>query len=165
MDSATLASQARLRGDAWLFKHDWGFDTKPSAGDFDAYMRSLLVCAKGDGAVSAEERNWVLGYCAALGGDPELIQRLETYPADDELTELVLREPVVDASRRALVFDAIRACDADGELASGELESIREMAGLLGVADSVDRLHELYRQEEKARADRLAVIFPDGAPL
>ncbi|MER7826258.1 hypothetical protein ABTX85_27275 [Streptomyces sp. NPDC096097] len=157
--------QTDLLGPEWLFKHEWGFGAKGSDADFDAYMKSLLICCKGDGTISDEERHWVLGYCAALGGDPALIQELTTYSADDDITEMITGGEVANASRGALVFDAIRACDADGTLPEAELAAIRKLAELLGVGELVDQAHAMHKQEKAARDARNALLYPNGTPI
>lgn len=41
------------------------------------------------------------------------------------------------AARRAVVFDAIRACSADDEFSPGERATARKLAAALGVSDDV----------------------------
>lgn len=138
---------------------EWG-------ADFNAYMKSLLICAKGDGVLSEPERDWVLGYCAALGGDASLVDELTTYTADDDLEGMISQASVANVGRGAMVFDAIRACDADGELAPGEMAAIKQAASALGLPEeTVDRLRELYEQERDARNARNNLLYPNGAPL
>ncbi|WP_208866026.1 hypothetical protein [Kitasatospora cheerisanensis] len=75
-------------------------------------------------------------------------------------------EVLARVARVPLVFDALRACDADGVLAPGELEQIKRPAGALGVTEeTVDRLREAHRQEEQAHAVPIAAVFPEGTPL
>ncbi|WP_280265757.1 hypothetical protein [Nocardia wallacei] len=160
-----MTQQSDIRGAQWLFKHEWGFDTMPPAEDFAAYHKSLMICAKGDGVLAPEEREWVIGYTVAMGADPALVDELSTYQADDDIVQTISTARVADAARGACVFDAIRACAADGDLAPAELDRIRTMAGELGVGDLVDRLYDLYRQEERIRAERNKLLYPAGAPL
>jgi hypothetical protein len=161
----STTTQPEVLATEWLFQHEWNFGELPPASAVSNYMKSLLICTKGDGVISPQEREWVVGYSAAMGGSAELVEEMRTYEGDDDLASLVSMEPSVDASRGALVFDAIRASDADGELAPGELETIREMAGLLGVPEVVDPLYDLYKQESDIRAKRNALTHPSGAPL
>ncbi|MGX2992934.1 TerB family tellurite resistance protein [Streptomyces sp. JNUCC 64] len=163
---APSAAETGRFAQEWLFKQEWNFDNSPRTGDIDTYARALLVCAKGDGVISLRERDWVLGYYAAFAGHPEGLARLAVYPGDDDIVDLVTRSAVVNGSRGALVFDALRACDADGDLAPGEVARIKRAATALGVdEDTVDRLKELYLQEKAARTARNALLYPDGSPL
>jgi tellurite resistance protein len=161
MDAAAFAGLAPR----WEFRQHWNFGQVPPRLAVNDYMKALLICAKGDGEISAPEREWVVGYSAVMGGGQELAEELAVYQGEDDLAELVSREPSVNASRGALVYDALRACDADGELAPGELESIRRMAHALGVPEVVDPLHEAYRAEKENRRYRLALTHPAGTPL
>lgn len=157
--------QSDIRGAKWLFKNEWGFGAKPTADDFEAYHKALMICAKGDGVLAPEERDWVIGYSVAMGADPALVEELSTYAADDDVVAIISRARVADKDRGACIFDAMRACAADGELAPAELESIRKMANRLGVGDLVDRLYELHQQEERVRAERNKLLYPSGTPL
>ncbi|MFD5558601.1 TerB family tellurite resistance protein [Streptomyces sp. NPDC127068] len=151
----------------WLFKQDWAFNTAPDFGDVRVYAKALLVVARGDGVISPEERDWVLGYIAALtGSDAQLQQELADYAADDDVVALVETASAVTLhSRTPLIFDALRACDADGDLAPGEIEQIKRMASALGITEeAVDRLKEFYFEEKAARVARIAAVFPQGTP-
>ncbi|MFJ1753951.1 hypothetical protein [Kitasatospora sp. NPDC088134] len=152
----------------WLFRQDWAFSTLPDFGDIRIYAKALLVAAKGDGVLAPEERDWVLGYMGTLtGGNPDLLRELAAYPADEDVVALVeSSEVLARVTRVPLVFDALRACDADGVIAPGELEQIKRLAAALGVPEeTVDRLREAHRQEKQAREARIAAVFPEGTPF
>ncbi|NML52455.1 hypothetical protein HHL19_18555 [Streptomyces sp. R302] len=152
----------------WLFRQDWTFTTVPDFGDIRVYAKALLVAAKGDGVLAQEERDWVLGYIAVLaGGNQDLLRELAEYPADEDVVALLESSQVLTrVARVPLVFDALRACDADGVIAPGELEQIKRLAAALGIAEeTVDRLLEVHRREKEAHAARIAAIFPEGTPF
>ena len=156
---------SRERGSLWLFKELWGFDAVPSVGDFDVFMKAVLACANGDGQLTARERDWVVGYCAALGGPDTLVEELRAYPADEDVRELVERRPPVVQSRRALVYDAVRACAADGEYSEGERAVVRRLAAQIGVPeDIVQALEDIYQDEQTIRQKRLDLVFSEGKP-
>ncbi|MFJ5228385.1 hypothetical protein ACIQBJ_00670 [Kitasatospora sp. NPDC088391] len=151
----------------WLFGQDWTFTTVPDFGDIRAYAKALLVAARGDGVLAPEERDWVLGYIGTLtGGDRGLLRELAAYPADEDVVALVEGSAVLSrVARVPLVFDALRACDADGVIAPGEIEQIKRLAAALGIPEeTVDRLQEAHHREKAARAARIALVFPDGTP-
>jgi len=65
-----------------------------------------------------------------------------------------------------MLYDAIKACSADGEYSSGERETVTKMAAKLGVdAEIVKQLEEICAEEAKLREKRLALIYPTGTPL
>jgi hypothetical protein len=161
-----MSVSASERGAAWLLKEMWDLGGRPPIEDYTAYMKSLLICANGEGTLSPAEREWVLGYCAALGAPPELMEELASYPADEDVAEVIARGRLADSTGRAtVVFDAIRACDADGDLVAGEMQQITTMATRLGVADMVEPLIELYRREKEVRGERIKLLYPSGPPV
>ncbi len=152
-------------GQQWLFKEFWGFESVPVDIDFDIFMKVLLNCANGDGQLTAQERAWVVDYTAALGGPPYLIEELRRYPATEDIATLVAQRETVRQSARALVYDAIRACSADGELQPGERDLVVGLASTLGVpAEIVQQLETLYAEDRRIRQERLDLIWPRVRP-
>ncbi|MER6514068.1 hypothetical protein ABT158_45140 [Nonomuraea sp. NPDC001636] len=149
-------------GGNWLLKAEADYDSAPSGTDYTAYAKAVMVCAKGDGEISTPERDWILGFFAALGATPELLRELRDYQADDSFESLVATTEAVAASTRALPYYALRACSADGELHPGEIASIRAMNALRGFPDDlVDSWLALHEEEQRLRTRRLALIWPD----
>jgi hypothetical protein len=69
-------------------------------------------------------------------------------------------------SATSALYDAIRACSADGDLAPGERAALDKTAVALGIdAHVVTDLIELYHDEMHLRARRLRKIFPNGIPF
>ncbi len=68
-------------GQKWIFNWFIGFNEIPTSEDSLTYMKSVLFCAKADGVLSAEEREWVLGFCASWGVEDWVIEELKTYEA------------------------------------------------------------------------------------
>jgi uncharacterized tellurite resistance protein B-like protein len=153
-------------GDRWFLHFDRGFEDKPSDPDYDSYYKALLCCANGDGTLTPEEREWVIGYCAASGGSDQLVEELRRYPATDYIHVVMSKSAhVSNDGARCLVLDALRASAADGDLNAGELKVIRRMATQLNVsAHAVNRLEQLYAEEQALREKRVNLLFPDGNP-
>lgn len=64
------------------------------------------------------------------------------------------------------MYEAIRACSADGDLHPDELRAIEKAASVLGISmTTVGDLVELYYEEQYLRAKRLRKLFPDGVPF
>lgn len=154
---------ADQRGHVWLFNEEWGFEEKPNEADFNSYFKSLLICAMGDGDISKAERDWVLGYLVAFGGPEELVEELTTYLGTDDLATTIAGTPAVSACRIALLYDAVRACSADGLLTPEERDRIKDAARLLGQHDDiVAELESVYGEEKAARDHRHQIAFPSG---
>jgi hypothetical protein len=72
-------------------------------------------------------------------------------------------EGVRQIAQRCCIWDAIRACGADGELADEELATIHKMAARVGVPpEVVDEFVEIYNPEQALKARRIQLAFPHG---
>ncbi|MFC4112866.1 tellurium resistance protein [Nonomuraea zeae] len=148
----------------WLYKKDWDFDSVPDGGTYEAYTKALLICSNGDGQITEEERAWVLGLAAALDAPAPLMEELRTYPATEDVHDVLARSENAAANKRALIYDAIRACSADGSLHPDELSAIRKMNHHLDHPDElVDQYLALHEQEQRLRAERVRLTWPDPA--
>jgi hypothetical protein len=164
MDSRTLAG-------LWTFKDTWGFPAIPPEDARLAYAKALIICAHGDNFLAPEEREWIVGYFAALGYADEHLKEIQEFnPVDDRksLHDIVHSTAVTShpESKMGLLFDAIRAAEADGPLDEGELAVIKYMAEELGVpAAQIDTIKEHYEMELQARQARIKACFPSGMPF
>jgi len=155
-------------GSSWLFKEQWNFSEIPTEMVFSTYMKALLICANGDGILTDEERNWVIGYCAALGAPNSVIEQLKIYEANEDINEIISNCKIVniEGSKRSLIYDAVRASTADGEYHPNEKAVVRKMAEKLGISEEVvNQIEEIYAEEVRIREKRINLIFPDGTPL
>ena len=166
MATAAKAKESLERIYRFVLKDKWGFSSIPPAQDFVGFGKALLVCANGDGKLAPAEREWVLGYLATGGASDAVLAELNTYAAKDDIVKLVAATPSVAASSRAVIFHAIAACAADGDLSSGERKTVVRMAGALGVSeDGVKQIERAYVAERRAVADKIKVVFPNGSPF
>jgi len=154
------------RGLLWLFNETLSFKQIPPPMDYEAFGKMLLSCANGDGRIAPDERAWVIGFLDAYGAPAQLLETLKTYAGTDDLTKLVEASPTVKMSATSALYDAVRACMADGELAPGETAALEKAAAALGLDKSVvGELVKLYRDERDLRERRLRAIFPKGIPF
>lgn len=148
------------RGAHWTLANEWGFGSLPGRDDFLAYGKALLICAGNE-----REREWALSYLTAAGAPVDVLTELSAYPAKEDISVVLDSVPTGDLMRRSVVFDAIRTCAADGALSDAELAAISRLAQLLDVpVDRVWILLDQFEIECSVRAQRLALIFPDGRP-
>jgi len=150
----------------WAYKYFRDFDGVPPDSDKLTYAKALLICAKGDGELTAKERDWVIGFTALKGVPASVLEELKNYPATENLQEvLATSQSIFQTSTHNLIYDAIQASAADGEYAEGEKEAIREAASILGISeDAVKQLEELYEEEQKLFAKKIQLFFPKGKP-
>lgn len=147
----------------WLFKQKYGFSKVPSPEAYDGYIKSLLLCANGDGKLAPEERDWVVGFASAHGASDSLVEELKSYEATEDIEAVISVAVESDGSRRYLIYEAIEACSADGEYSDGERATVAKMAAKLGIStDVVKQIEELCMEQAKLREKRLALMYPDG---
>ena len=148
----------------WIYNHIYGFNTIPPTGDAETFTKATLICAKADGVLSPEERNWVVGRAATISTSG--YELAKTYSADEELADVLANSSAIDTNgRRSIIYVAIQACSADGEYHQEEREKIHAMAKSLGMEeDVVNQIEEICIEEAKMREKRIALLFPEGAP-
>jgi len=155
-----MAINARDLSSRWFFKHEWSFKDLPPAEDYRAFGQALLVCVNGDGELMPAERDWVLGYLE------HILAELKEYRATDDIVSVVSKSHIVSRARRAVVFDAIRACGADGEFSPAERATVHKLARALDLPDGVvEQLEAAHLDEVRATAKRIKLVFPEGTPL
>jgi uncharacterized membrane protein YebE (DUF533 family) len=152
----------------WMFLETWGAppsisDQRTEEGNLE-YGKALIIAASADGTLSDAERNWILGYVAAGGHSPDTLAQLSKYKGGDDF-EGLFKRGVQQIAQRVCIYDALRACGADGEVAPQELAAIKKMAVRLGLPETlVDEFKAVYDEEQKLRAKRIALVFPGGFP-
>jgi hypothetical protein len=153
-------------GSMWVLREEEGFSGLPRTSDLEIYMKSLLICANGDGRITEPEREWVLGIASAMGLPDDTVERLKGYEAEDDLNSLLAGGVETGkGAPRSLIYNAIRACMSDGELSDGELATIHQAASIMDVPEAVvGELREIVLQQAELRERRLKLVFPEGIP-
>lgn len=150
----------------WVLREEEGFTVLPRPADLEIYMKSLLVCANGDGRITNAEREWVVGIASAMGLPQDKVEHLKTYDAKDDLNTLL--GGGIETSKgapRSLIYNAIRACMADGELADSEWATIHKAASIMNIPNAiVEELNDIVLQQATLRERRLKLVFPEGIP-
>ena len=148
----------------WLHNETYGFKSVPSPKDHETIIKSVLICAKADGVLAPEERNWISGRAAALRSDG--YELAKTYPADEDILDVLSQSDAVNnRGRRTVIYLAIKTCSADGDLHPDEMAKIYQIAEKVGLEkEAVDSLKELCAEEAEVREKRIGLLFPDGAP-
>ncbi|MGF1938491.1 MAG: TerB family tellurite resistance protein [Nostoc sp. ChiQUE02] len=158
-------SDIKKLGASWIMNWFFGFNQTPTNEDSSIYMKSVLTCAKADGVLSPEEKDWALGFCASWGVADWVIEELKTYEADEVLEEVIARSPQVSMAQRDILLSAIWVSAADGEYHEKEKAKIRKMATILGIKEEiVDQLEQLHKEESALRQKRLNLLYPEKSP-
>ncbi|NEO42235.1 MAG: DUF533 domain-containing protein [Moorea sp. SIOASIH] len=157
----------------WYLKEIWGWDLDKMAKveelsnsiQLETMLKSLLIAANGDGELSEAERKWVIGRGATAGAPESLLKELETYPANQDISEVVTSTPVTSKGRRAIIYIAIKAAASDAEYAEGEKATIRKMAKAIDISEEVVKeIEDLYLEEERIKQKRISLCLPEGDP-
>ena len=148
----------------WMMNELYGIETIPPEEDYETYVKATLICAKGDGVLSPEERAWIVGRAAVLRNP--WYDFAKTYSADENLLDVIAKAQNVDQNgRRVIIYAAIKACGADGEYNQEEQQKVSDLANLLGVdLETVGQIEQLCREEARIREERIALMFPNGIP-
>lgn len=152
----------------WYYKELWGWDLEKicTGKERPTFLKALLIAANGDGELTSEERKWVIGRAAAAGAPDSLLQELETYPADEDITEVVSRTLATNKSKRAVIYFAIKAASSDEEYHEQERAMICKVAAAMGLSDDVvKQIEDLCVQEAQLKEKRIQLCFPDGDPF
>jgi len=159
--SITLERQ----GPKWFNNWWYGMNSFPNNDHSHALLKAVFVIARGDGVISNAERAFFFGYLDAVGLPESLHDFVRNYEGTDRLEDLLAgAEYINDATKRAILYTAILVAGADG-YAEGEREATRRAANILGVSEHViNELEAQFFAEEKLRASRIALLFPNGHP-
>tara|TARA_B110000503_G_scaffold138954_1_gene226185 strand:+ start:669 stop:1163 length:495 start_codon:yes stop_codon:yes gene_type:complete len=164
MEALTQAQIHEIRRN-WYLRLERGF-SKPVPMDIaTTYFKALLVFARGDGILSAKERSWVVGFAALLGHSDEFLQFVHSYSADDNIDGLLEELSASQDAQRALLYDAICACTADG-YHQQEQQRIHQVAKKLGVPDDViARIEALVVAEQALTAEKREIFHNNQSPF
>ncbi|WP_445632860.1 Co-chaperone DjlA N-terminal domain-containing protein [Nostoc sp. DSM 114161] len=158
-------SDIKKLGQSWIFNWFFGFDQTPTNEDSCIYIKSVLCCAKGDGILSQEEKDWAIGFCASWGVEDWVIEELKAYEANEPLEEVIALSPQVSIAQRDILLSAIWASAADKEYHEQEKAKIRQMASIIGVSEEiVEQLEQLQKEESALRQKRLKLLYPEKSP-
>ena len=149
----------------WFFKEIWDFKEPPPLIADEFFGKAIMICANGDGELTQEEKDWIVGYFATNGATEPVLNKLKAYTADEDIQKMV--EPIPDPGiHNAIIYFAIKACDADGEISDGEMATILKLAKQLNISAEVVRsIKALYREEMEMRSKKLKILFPSGSPF
>ena len=124
----------------------------------------ILLCAGGNGRLTAREREWLAGYLTAAGDAEWVIEEAKAYDDTDTIEDL-LRVPGVPSIARAMLYDALRVCASDGPLTPEELGRVERAADALGIArDVVAELHAIVVAEHALRDRRYELVVAPVLP-
>ncbi|MEQ9481071.1 TerB family tellurite resistance protein [Coleofasciculus sp. F4-SAH-05] len=144
----------------WMMDELYGIKEVPPDQDSESFTKAVLICSKGDGTISPEERAWFVG-CSAAYHNTKGYELAKIYTGDDDLQKVIGESSNV-ASRKGrliIIYVAIKTCSADGGYHPDEQKKIHQMAAQLGIEESVVReVEQLCLEEAEIRQKRLAIL-------
>lgn len=164
MTSKSIQETAAL----WLTQTKAGHKVENLGSDefFESIGKALLIVTKGDGKLAPAEREWVLGCLASYGASASALETLKTYEANEDL-EQVISPLLQDAKasqnvRRLIIYNAFKACSADGSYDEGERAAIYKYASLLSLSEEiVEQIEQLHQDNEKLTEKKRQVLAID----
>jgi len=152
-------------GSLWVFKEFVGFHQRPADQNFATIMKVVLCCANADGEIAPAEREWVINFAAALNAPEGLLEELTSYPADEDVFALAASSGPVAQSPRAVLYNAIFACAADGAYSPKEQDLVRRLGAKFGISEEVvSQIEAIYWESRRLREKRIALLFNQGLP-
>jgi tellurite resistance protein len=115
-------SESKKLSSSWIFNWFFGFNQTPTNEDSSIYMKSVLTCAKADGVLSQEEKDWAIGFATSWGVADWVIEELKTYEANEPIEELIARSPQVSVAQRDILLSAIWVSAADGDIRHNKVQ-------------------------------------------
>lgn len=102
-----------------------------------------------------------------LGTDAGVLEALRTYDGREDVIAIIAASPTVKLSATSALYEAVRACSADGELHQDEIATLQVAARAMGLESPtlVRELIDLYHDEQHIRAKRLRHTYPQGIPF
>ncbi|KRA39092.1 MULTISPECIES: histidine kinase [unclassified Nocardioides] len=125
--------------------------------DQRSWVRAMFAAAGGVSHVTPRQREWAIGFEAAAGAAPWVLEDLRTYDVDETI-ENTLALPGMAAGGRGVLYCTLRMCTADGDLTADELARITRTADGLGLRDLLPDLQRLVEQERILQDQRFEVL-------
>lgn len=112
--------------------------------DIQNRLKGLLTLASADRELSEKEKNWILGSALAKGCSVPFVEELNEYriSKSDNVLQKVRNTIRSDSDAIGMIYNAIRACSADGILAKEERHKIIEFAKKLELSDEI--INEIF---------------------
>lgn len=147
--------------DTHLFRETHGIPSLTDAA-LRSFGKAVLTVAGADGALSPQERSFLLGHVRAHGGTAALAEELRAFDAKAaKLTDHVTKD--LEPQARMLLYTALRVARADG-VDEREREMATRAAKLLRVDPAfVPALEGLLQLEDAVLAARIRLLGTSGA--
>uniref|UniRef100_A0A7S2ECI3 Co-chaperone DjlA N-terminal domain-containing protein n=1 Tax=Trieres chinensis TaxID=1514140 RepID=A0A7S2ECI3_TRICV len=129
-----------------------------------ALGRCCVVVCGGDGEVSTQELDYIVGLLAQMGASPralDSIQAFAKYGAEEEKDLDGLVKELGAINVKCALWHAVCAAAVDG-LHDDEIESFRTIGSKLGVMNStLTEMEALFQKKQEAFFSRMATFFPE----
>lgn len=139
-------------------------DAQPEGEDL-LYAKSLLLFVGGNRQISAQRRDWVIGYLTAAGYSESVLAATAAYDDSDKIED-IMNLPRMTFVQKVVLYDALRACAMDSsEFAPEDFDPVLRAADALSIArEVVADLHEIVIEEARLRQRRHEIVVAPTLP-
>jgi hypothetical protein len=142
----------------------YGHQNVPTRTDFLHAWRAVKSVGACDGAITDEERLYLLGKMLAIGTPGDVVAEVMAF--DEHAGTPAELVGGIDAPREVrpgigawILYEGLSLAMSDGQLDPREVQALRSAGALLGVPEDVmDALAEQARQEATLRQRRIATL-------
>jgi signal transduction histidine kinase len=127
-------------------------------------VKAVLLLAGGNRQLTVRQREWLTGYHTAAGSSERVIELINSYDDTDTIEEL-MQLPGMSLICRGTLYEALRACSADGPLTPDGLDRMQKGADSMGIPrETFAEVHQIVVAEQALRARRYELIVAPVLP-
>lgn len=127
--------------------------------------KAMLLAVGGNGHITPQQRNWLIGYLTAAGDSPEVIEAVKLYDDSDRIED-IMRLPKMAFTRRGILYDALRICYVAGIPDPDQLERVFGAADAIGISrDEVAELQKIVAEERALQRRKYELVVVPVLPL
>ena len=121
-------------------------------------VKAVLLCAGGNRRVTPRDREWFVGYLTTANSSDRVIELIRTYD-DADAIEALMQLPIMAATCRGFLYEALRLCAADGPLTPDEVDRVQRGAAAVGIPrETCAELQGIVAAEQALRDRRYELI-------
>jgi hypothetical protein len=129
------------------------------------FGKAVLLAAGGNGRITRQQRDWIVGYLTAAGDSAEVVESVRIYD-DAERLEDIMSLPKMAFSRRGILYDALRICYVPGTPDPAQVDQVFRAARAIGISpEEVIELQQIVAQERALQHRRYELIVVPVLPL
>jgi signal transduction histidine kinase len=127
--------------------------------------KAMLLAVGGNGQITRQQREWIIGYLTAAGDSPEVIDAIKTYDDSDRIED-IMSVPKMAFTRRGILYDALRICYLADTPDPAQVDRVFRSADAIGIPrDEVGELQRIVAEERALQHRRYELVVVPVLPL